>query len=171
MARHIEYLEELQNAVRFKHRCSAAHAESVFVHERTNAGETVWKGYVEVFDLTGHEEAKKCYAWLNRKANGLKILTVMGNQLIDSAQKAVQAAIFMGVQPAFTTLELLRFLDFQLQQAKGILQETQINSEDLDAAIQAAQQIQDNIQKGTIGTFADKSVTIPVLPKDLEKGY
>ena len=26
-------------------------------------GETVWEGDVEVFDLTGHPKAKRCYAW------------------------------------------------------------------------------------------------------------
>ncbi len=139
MARQVEYLEELQIAIRFKHCCNAAHKESVFVHEKTKSGETVWKGYVEVFDLTGrHEESKTCYAWLNRKANGLKILTVMGNLLIDSAPKAVQAAIFVGAQPAFTTN--LDLLNSQLQHSIKVLQE-QINSEDLDAAIQATKLI------------------------------
>jgi len=145
MACHVEYLEELQIAIRFKHRCNAAHKESVFVHEKTKSGETVWKGYVEVFDLSGYEEVKTCYAWLNRKVNGLKILTVLGNLLIDSAPKAVQAAIFVGAQPAMRTD--LDLLNSQLQHAKKALRETQINSEDLDAAIQTTKQFKENIDK------------------------
>jgi hypothetical protein len=145
MARQVEYLEELQIAIRFKYLCEPTHKESVYVHEKTGRGETVWTGYVEVFELAGFKEAKTCYAWLNRKANGVKILTILGNHLIDSAQKAVQAAIFVDAQLAFSTDRDL--LNTQLEQAKRKLQETQIKSEDLDAAIKAAEQIKKDIKK------------------------
>jgi len=145
MARHIEYLEELQIAIRFKHLCQPTHRESVFVEEKTKNGETVWTGFVEVFDLTGHNEAKICYAWLNRRTNGIKILTVLGNQFIDSAQKAVQSAILVDAQSAFSTD--LALLTAQLEQAKKTLQDTKIKTEDLDAAIDAVRQTKENIHK------------------------
>lgn len=145
MARQIDYLEELQTAIRFKHLCKPTHKESVFVHEKTSKGETAWKGYVEVFDLTGHKDAKICYAWLNQEARGIKILTILRNQLIDSPQKAVQAAIFMDAQDAFKTD--LAILAIQLENAKKRLQETQIKTEDLDAAIEATRQLKEKIYK------------------------
>jgi hypothetical protein len=33
-------------------------------------GQTVWHGEVEVFDLTGHPKAKRCYAWIHREGLG-----------------------------------------------------------------------------------------------------
>lgn len=141
MARHVDYLEELQIAIRFKHRCKPTHKESVFVEEKVRNGETAWKGYVEIFDLTGHKEAKICYAWLNHEVNGIKIVTILGNHFIDSPQKAVQAAIFVDVQNAFSA---------QLEQAKKTLQQTRVKTEDLDAAIDAANEIKERVQKRKI---------------------
>ena len=42
--------------------CGAIHRDTVSVHE-VFKGETVWRGDVEVFDLTGHPKAKRCYGW------------------------------------------------------------------------------------------------------------
>jgi hypothetical protein len=57
-----EYIERLQRVIRHLHKCDAAHLETVPVKE-TFRGETVWEGDVEVFSVTGHPRAKKCYAW------------------------------------------------------------------------------------------------------------
>jgi hypothetical protein len=38
------------------------HRETVPVHEVFH-GKTLWQGDVEVFDLTGHPKAKRCYGW------------------------------------------------------------------------------------------------------------
>ena len=145
MARQVEYLEEIQIAIRFRHRCNADHKESVFVHEKTQKGETVWKGYVEVFQLIGHPETWTCYAWPSPKANGVKILTVLASHLIDSPQRAVQAAIFVDAQAALTPGATLP--PDWLQQAKQTLKDTQITSEDLNAAIQAARELREIINK------------------------
>ncbi len=145
MARQVEYLDELHIAIRYKHLCNATHRESVFVHEKNEKGETAWKGYVEVFDLTGHPETKTCYAWLNHKTNGINILTVLGNHLIDSAPKAIQAAIFTDAQIAFRSD--LSVLNEQVQREKKALLETKIKSENLDAAIQAARDLKEIIKK------------------------
>jgi hypothetical protein len=42
--------------------CSSTWVESVHVLE-TFSGRTVWNGAVQIFDLTGHPNAKRCYAW------------------------------------------------------------------------------------------------------------
>jgi hypothetical protein len=44
------------------HGCGAAWVESMPVHE-VFRGKTVWRGDVEVFTLTGHPKAKRCYGW------------------------------------------------------------------------------------------------------------
>jgi len=43
------------------HDCGADHASTVPVHEIFQS-QTVWRGEVEVFDLTGHPKAKRAYA-------------------------------------------------------------------------------------------------------------
>jgi hypothetical protein len=57
-----EYLDRLQVAIQHLHNCGAVWRESVPVHEMFR-GKTVWRGDVEVFDLTGHPKAQRCYAW------------------------------------------------------------------------------------------------------------
>lgn len=100
MSRKAEYIDALEAAILIKHRCKPMHRETVFVREETEEKETVWEGYVDAFDLTGHKEAKTCYAWQHSDGKGgIKIFAVLENQVIDSARRAVQAAIFMDAQP------------------------------------------------------------------------
>jgi hypothetical protein len=102
MPNNLDYLAMLQGEVQEKHKCTAIHRESVDVHEVLN-GDTIWKGQVEIFGLTGHAEAKECYAWVNRekdKEGPVRLITVLASRLMDSPQKAVRAAIFYNVQSA-----------------------------------------------------------------------
>src|SRR5580698_6169018 len=92
MPRRSNYLESLEAAIQLRHKCKPTHRETVFVHEKTRAEETVWQGHVEVFDVTGHKKARTCYAWQNVKFGGVKIFAVLGNNFIDSPKRAVQAA-------------------------------------------------------------------------------
>ena len=102
MAGRDEYLGELQAAIKLEHKCKPTHQKTVFVHEKTDMNETVWRGYVEVFEVAGHKKAKICYAWRLVHGNEIKIITVLGSSVITSAQRAVQAAIFIGTQPLVT---------------------------------------------------------------------
>jgi len=64
-------------------------------------GQTVWKGDVEVFELTGHAEAKKCYAWLYEdESKRARHVTVLDKHPVSSPEMAVKSAIFFNVQPA-----------------------------------------------------------------------
>jgi len=95
-----DYIAQTQVAVQHLHNCGAAHVETVFVHEKFR-GKTVWKGDVEVFDLTGHPKAKRCYAWLD--ASGphnefMRFVAVLEIPPVDSAQKAVQVQIVKDVK-------------------------------------------------------------------------
>jgi hypothetical protein len=101
MANKLDYLGLLQVAIQQKHNCMAVHRESVHVHEALD-NQTVWKGEVEVFDLTGHAETNKCYAWSHRETRGagnVRLITVLGKRPVDSALMAVRTAIFYDVQP------------------------------------------------------------------------
>jgi hypothetical protein len=102
------YLALLQNAIQRKHGCGAVHRETVFVHETCDKT-TIWRGDVEVFALTGHAEAERCYAWSHVEggtdgkvlnSQNLRLITVLGKRPVDSPAMAVRAAIFYDVQPA-----------------------------------------------------------------------
>jgi hypothetical protein len=57
-----EYIERLQMVIQHKHKCDATHVRTEPVKE-VFQGQTVWEGEVEVFDVTGHPQAKRAYAW------------------------------------------------------------------------------------------------------------
>lgn len=100
MTEKMDYLGALESAIKERHKCRPIHKETVFVHEKTEDDKTMWQGNVEVFELNKHDEAKTCYAWQHREKNGdMKIIAVLGSGLINSANRAVQAAIFMDEQP------------------------------------------------------------------------
>lgn len=100
MASKLDYLTVLQSAIRQTHNCDAVHCETVPVHEMLG-GQTVWKGDVEIFELTGHGEAKRCYAWVYQDGGeGARYVTVLEKHSVNSAEMAVKSAIFFNVQPA-----------------------------------------------------------------------
>ena len=97
----------LQAAIEQRHNCAAIHRDSVHVHEIME-GKTIWEGHVEVFDLAGHPEAEKCYAWSHHEkrmsgsvlnSDNLRLITVLGKRPVDSPKMAVRAAIFYDIQP------------------------------------------------------------------------
>jgi hypothetical protein len=136
MFRKAEYLEALEAAILIKHKCKPTHRETVFIREETEGKETVWEGYVDVFDLAGHKEAKICYAWQHvDDKGGVKIFAVLESQFIDSARRAVQAAIFMGAQPPLHQLSKeWEIFKQQLEEFKKTLRGTGTKIEDLEAS-------------------------------------
>jgi len=87
------YIEAIRDAIRHLHGCDSRHIESVPVHEEFQ-GETVWSGIVEVFELLGHPQAKKCYAWGFTDDLGKgQYIAVLDASPVDSPRKAVQAYI------------------------------------------------------------------------------
>jgi hypothetical protein len=100
----------LQTAIEQRHNCAAIHRESVHVCE-TLKGQTVWEGEVEVYDLSGHPEAERCYAWSHREkgisgkvlnTDNLRLITVLGSRPVNSPQMAVRTAIFYDFQPVLS---------------------------------------------------------------------
>lgn len=95
-----DYIEQLKAAILIEHKSTPTHKGTYFVQETTLDGETVWEGHVEVFRISGHSQAKTCYAWQHAVGKGkVKIFVVLENQFVDSPSRAVQAALFMGAQP------------------------------------------------------------------------
>jgi hypothetical protein len=89
------YLERLQLAVEHLHKCKAIHSATVPVHE-VFRGETVLQGDVEVFDLTGHSKAKRCYARCHLdgpKDERTRFVAVLEIPPVKSAETAVRVQI------------------------------------------------------------------------------
>jgi hypothetical protein len=79
------------------HGCKATHETSQVVMEQFR-GQTVWDGVVEVFNLTGHPQAKRCYAWSFIDKEEPRYVAVLELPPVDSACSAVRAAIASGQQ-------------------------------------------------------------------------
>jgi hypothetical protein len=146
MTNKVDYLNTLEAAIRMRHKCNPTHKGTVFVRAKTKDEETVWEGNVEEFNLPGHESVKLCYAWQHMDPNGKsKIISVPGNTFIDSAQKAVHAAIFTDVQPVLKFSDDLKWLANQLQEFKEMIRNMGIKSEELSISIDATRQIKENV--------------------------
>lgn len=88
------YIEELEDVIRRLHGSQSVNIESVPVKE-TFQGKTVWEGIVEVFDLIGHPNASRIYAWAYETDNPKKPrhVTVLHMGPVTSPLLAVRAAI------------------------------------------------------------------------------
>jgi hypothetical protein len=64
--------------------------------EEVFRGQTIWKGKVEVFDLTGHPKAKRAYAWSHLDGaddSDERFVAVLEIPPVDSPESAVKVAI------------------------------------------------------------------------------
>jgi hypothetical protein len=89
------YIERLQMVIRQLHGCDTNWIESAPVHELFQ-GQTVWKGFVEVFSLSGHPKAKKAYAWSHPDGpddTGERFVAVLEIPPVESPVTAVRASI------------------------------------------------------------------------------
>jgi hypothetical protein len=89
-----ESIERLAKAIFDLHGISATWVESVAVREMFGE-KIVWQGVVEVFDIKGHSQATKCYAWSSPVEGSTKrrYYAVLHSPPVDSPEKAVRAAI------------------------------------------------------------------------------
>jgi hypothetical protein len=93
-------IEELQGVIRKLHRAKATHRESVHVTE-VFQGKTIWDGMVEVFDLKGHPETHRAYAWTHETDDPKRprqSVTVLHIPPVISPQTAVQAIILQEIR-------------------------------------------------------------------------
>ncbi len=85
-------ITELKDAIRATHGCESLHVESVPVKE-VFEDQVAWEGMVGVFDLVGHLEAKRAYAWSYRDGDKIKSMALLKIPPVDSPQSAVKVAI------------------------------------------------------------------------------
>ncbi len=87
-------VEALAEVIKGLHGSRASWVESVPVKE-TFQGKAVWEGEIQVFDLTGHPTATRCYAWPYEvnDSGKRKFFAVLHQPPVDSPQAAVRAAI------------------------------------------------------------------------------
>jgi len=89
----------LLDAIRHLHGCEARHLATDHVHEVAPTGETVWDGDVEVFEVVGHPQASRCYAWSEPTPAGKRrFFAALHVGAVDSAARAVQGSILVDVQ-------------------------------------------------------------------------
>lgn len=85
-------ITELKDAIRATHGCESLHVESVPVVEQFE-NKIAWRGTVEVFDLVGHPDAKRAYAWTYQDGDQNKTVAVLEIPPVDSPKSAVKVAI------------------------------------------------------------------------------
>src|SRR6266849_804107 len=89
-----EYVAELIKAIRRLHNCDAEYFQTIPIREPLQ-GEVMWEGDVEVFRLSGHPRAGRCYAWSRTAGKDNKetyYVAVLELPPIDSPDAAVKAA-------------------------------------------------------------------------------
>ena len=89
------HIQELGDVIHRLHGAKAKHMESVPIKEMFR-GQTVWDGIVEVFQLTGHPETDRAYAWMHDTEDPThpkRHVTVLHIPPVISPRSAVQAAI------------------------------------------------------------------------------
>jgi hypothetical protein len=86
--------DQLKQAIESQHGGTAALIQSVPVKEIFE-GATVWEGVVHVFDLAGHPNATRAYAWSSpiEGSDKRRFFAVLHIPPIDSPSAAVRAAI------------------------------------------------------------------------------
>lgn len=78
------------------HSCDSKWVESVPVTE-TFDGKTVWSGEVQVFQLIGHQTARRAYAWSHETNEGKRrFVAVLELGPVKDAVTAVRASIAAG---------------------------------------------------------------------------
>jgi hypothetical protein len=96
------YILRLKDAILRLHGCDSEYAGREEVIE-TFQGETVWSGYVEIFNIRGHPKAKRCYAWshsIGEDDGGERFVAVLELPPVDSAETAVKAAVMSEIKNA-----------------------------------------------------------------------
>lgn len=79
------------------HRAGSTWVETVPVHE-VFRGKTLWKGDVEVFVLTGHPKAKRCYAWTYGEPE--EFITILELPPVTDAKSAVKVGVSYQIRKA-----------------------------------------------------------------------
>lgn len=99
MANKSEYLGRLKLTIEHLHNCNASYVRTVPVTE-VFQGQVAWEGDVEVFDLTGHPKAKRCYGWSHGEPE--EFITILELPPVDSPESAVKVGVAYQIKRART---------------------------------------------------------------------
>jgi hypothetical protein len=91
------YIERLQQVIFHLHKTDSKHVGTVPVEE-VFSGKTLWKGDVEVFDLTSHAKAKRCYGWTYGEPE--QFITILEIPPVTDAQSAVKVGVAYQIKKA-----------------------------------------------------------------------
>ena len=92
-----DYIERLKQVIFHLHKSDSKHIGSVLVEE-VFRGKTLWKGDVEVFDLTGHPKAKRCYGWSYGQPE--QFITILELPPVTDAKSAVKVGVSYQIKKA-----------------------------------------------------------------------
>src|SRR5215469_12916884 len=88
-----DYLERLRAVIQELYGCKVTHRRTVSIHD------AVWKGKVEVFRLSGHRGAKRCFAWScmqeGEDENQEDLVVILEDATVAGPVTAVRAAMAM----------------------------------------------------------------------------
>ena len=90
-----DYIESLKYVIKRLHNCDAQWERTAAVHE-VFRGQTVWQGEIEVFSLTGHPKAHRCYAWAHKAGpndKDARVVAVLELPPVKSPETALRASI------------------------------------------------------------------------------
>jgi hypothetical protein len=91
-------IEDTRLVVEVMHDCAAKHECSVPAIEVVGKDE-IWEGVVEMYALTGHPKAKRCYAWSFADDDSEpRYVAVLELPPVISPNTAVRAALASGQQ-------------------------------------------------------------------------
>jgi hypothetical protein len=93
------YLTKMRNFFRDHYHCEATHIETVSVIDRPQ-GKAVWKGKVEVFQLSGHPSTSRGYAWVFDKMKDSGIIALPEIPPVVSPETAVQVFLTSSTAPS-----------------------------------------------------------------------
>jgi len=91
------YIDRLTLVIQHLHKCGATHVGTVPVEELFN-GKPLWKGDVEVFDLTDHPKAKRAYGWTYAEPE--EFITILELPPVTDAQSAVKVGVSYQIKKA-----------------------------------------------------------------------
>lgn len=92
-----DYIERLKQVIFHRHKSDSNHVESFYLEE-VFRGKTIWKGYVEVFELTNHPKAKRCYGWTYGEPE--QFITILELPPVTDAQSAVKVGVSYQIKKA-----------------------------------------------------------------------
>jgi hypothetical protein len=92
----VDDIARLQDAIRQLNHCESRYVRSVTVSEffLSFAKTTVWRGEVAIFEVYGHPQAERAYAWSDTVGDkDTRYVVVLEIPPVRCAETAVQAAI------------------------------------------------------------------------------